>query len=397
MRDTRDDFETITESRPLVDELRARIERDGPITFREFMDAALYHPRYGYYRTPESAAGRGGDYVTSPQVHPIFGALVAKQILEIWRVMSCPDAFTLVEQGAGDALLARDVLRWAEEHEPDLARAMRYVIVEPDEGARRRQAATIEGAAPANAVTWVDELPGEIEGVLLSNELIDAFPVHRVVRRGGELLEVFVALDAGGRFVDELRPPSTPALGRYFDELGLQSGDGCYAEVNLDAAAWMERVAASMRRGVVLTFDYGYEAADLYAPWRRDGTLLCFYRQSASSDPYQRIGRQDMTASVDFTTLRRAGERAGLRTDGVTTQADFLVRLGIGDGIAAAAEGTQIEEYFARRRIVMDLIDPGRLGRITVLAQSKGLSALQLRGFENTPIGEGRMAPNRPP
>ncbi len=113
MRDVHDDFEPITESRPLVDELRGRIERDGPITFRDFMEAALYHPRYGYYRTVASAAGRGGDYVTSPQVHPVFGAMVAKQIVEIWNLMSCPAEFTLVEQGAGDALLARDVLRWA--------------------------------------------------------------------------------------------------------------------------------------------------------------------------------------------------------------------------------------------------------------------------------------------
>ena len=243
MRDVHDDFEPITESRPLVEELRARIARNGPITFREFMEAALYHPRYGYYRTAESAAGRGGDYVTSPQVHPIFGALVAKQMFEIWSLMSCPGDFTLVEQGAGDALLARDILRWAEAHAPDFARrsALRRSSSRTRAlgGGRRRRSMM---PRLESAVSWADALPDAIEGVVLSNELVDAFPVHRVVRRGGELLEVFVAVDGEGRFVDELRPPSTPALARYFDELGLLPGEGCYAEVNLDALrGWQAR------------------------------------------------------------------------------------------------------------------------------------------------------------
>ena len=151
-----------------------------------------------------------------------------------------------------------------------------------------------------------------------------------------------------------------------------------------------------MRRGLVLTFDYGYEAADLYAPWRRDGTLLCFYRQAASSDPYQRIGRQDMTASVDFTTLRRAGERAGLRTDGMTTQADFLVRLGIGEGIAAVAEGAQLEEYFARRR---DRDGPHRTreaGPGHGDGAVEGTAPMRLRGFEDgrDRAAEGPRAPS---
>jgi len=376
-----DDFASITESGPLVAELRARIERDGAITFREFMAAALYHPRYGYYSTNSGTMSRGGDYVTSPGVHPIFGALVAKQICELWRGMGAPPRFDIVEQGAGSGLLARDVLAWAGTHEPAFATALRYGIVEISAALRRAQEATLTDAGSA-AVTWHDALPPTIEGCLLSNELIDAFPVHRVVRRGGELLEVFVAHD-GARFIDELRPLSDPALRAYFDDLGLLPGEGCFAEVNLDAARWMTQAAAALRRGYVLTFDYGYEAADLYAPWRRDGTLLCFYRQSASSDPYQRIGKQDMTSSVDFTTLKRAGEAAGLRTVALTDQAAFLVRLGMGEGLAAVAGGAQMEEYFARRRVLMDLIDPARLGRVKVLLQAKDAPDAPPRGFRD--------------
>lgn len=383
MQTTADDFESITESGPLVRELRARIERDGPITFRDFMDAALYHPQHGYYRTQPDAMTRGGDYVTSPEVHPIFGALVGRQIFEMWEVMSRPGRFEVVEQGGGRGLLARDIVRWAREREPRFAAALRYTLIESSPLLRdeQRRALASIGAADG-AIVWRDNLPHGIEGCVLTNELIDAFAVHRVVRDGAELREVYVAHD-GARFIDQLGPLSNRALARYFDDLGVMPGDGCYAEVNLEAPRWMAGVASSLRRGYVLTFDYGYEAASLYAPWRRDGTLLCFYRQSVSSDPYQRVGRQDMTASIDFTTLRRAGEAAGLRTIGMTDQTDFLVRMGIGEGIAAVSgEGSaQLEEYFARRNVVLDLIDPGKLGRIKVLLQGKGVPGAPLRGF----------------
>jgi SAM-dependent MidA family methyltransferase len=374
--------DAITERSPLVQELRARIEREGPITFRDFMQAALYHPRYGYYMTADVAMSRGGDYVTSPEVHPVFGTLVAAQLREMWHVMSCPTRFGVVEMGAGRGLLARDILR-AANRDPEFAAALAYSIIEVSPALLRSQRRTFEDAGLADErVTWRDALPAAITGCVLSNELIDAFAVHRVVRHGDRLEEVYVTW-RDGRFVDEIGPLSDASLRRYFDDLGLLPGDGCYAEVNLDAIGWLESAGASLARGYVLTFDYGYEAAKLYAPWRRDGTLLCFYRQDASSDPYQRIGRQDMTASVDFTTLQRAGERAGLRTGAMTDQSSFLIKLGIGEGVAAIANERpeEMEEYFARRRVVMDLTDPARLGRIKVLLQGKDVPDTPLRGF----------------
>jgi len=374
------DFESITESGPLVRELRERISRGGAITFRDFMEAALYHPRHGYYSTSAGAASRGGDFVTSPEVHPIVGTLVAKTLLELWESMGRPARFDAVEQGGGSGLLARDVLCWAHEREQAFATALRYMLVERSAAMRAAQERALrELELPEGAVAWADELPAAIDGVVVSNELVDAFPVHRVVRAGAELREVYVKVD-GERFADELGALSTPALWSYFDALGVMPGDGHYAEVNLDAIAWMRAVGQALSHGYVLTFDYGYEAAELYAPFRRDGTLLCFYQQSASSDPYQRIGKQDMTASVDFTTLKRVGVEAGLTTLAMTDQSSFLVRLGIGEGVAAA-QG-EMEEYFARRKVVMDLIDPGRLGRIKVLLQGKGVGAGAVpRGF----------------
>lgn len=375
-----DEFASVTESAPLIAELRSRIEAGGPMTFREFMEAALYHPRFGYYTTNAAAMSRGGDYVTSPEVHPVFGSLVARQLIELWQAMGAPPSFDVVELGGGRGLLGRDIAVRAA-REPDFAAALRYSIVEPSPALRLEQQATL-AAAGFEGARWLETLPDAVEGCVLSNEFFDALPVHRVRRDREGLREVFVTCD-GGRFRDDFRQPSTPALAAYFERTGVQPGDGCLAEVGLDAARWMGDVARALARGLVLTFDYGYEARELYAPWRRDGTLLCFYRQSASSDPYARTGKQDITASIDFTTLRMTGETHGLTTLALTDQSSFLVRLGIGDALASVAEERpgQLEEYLARRAVVLDLIDPAKLGRVRVLAQARGLPGVQLRGL----------------
>jgi len=379
-----DEFGTATEREELVAELRQRISRDGPITFREFMAAALYHPRWGYYTCDPAVTSRAGDYVTSPEASPLFGAMIGRQLLELWHSLDRPARFDVIEHGAGRGILARDIIAWARRREPAFAAVLRYAIVEPIARLAATQRETLVSAGLDGAVSW--DPPEHVCGVILSNELLDALPVHRVLRQGNDLMEVFVAFDQRGRFVDHLAPPSTPELRAYFDALGLLPGEGCYAEVNLDAPRWIEDAAASLERGYVLTFDYGYEAPDLYAPWRRDGTLLCFYRQSASSDPYQRVGRQDITASVDFTTLRRAGERAGLRTLGLTDQASFLLARGIGDAIAATASTPDdMEEYFARRSAVLRLIDSAGLGRISVLLQGTDVPGADLLGFTGAP------------
>lgn len=365
------DFTSITASEPLMRELRDRIARSGPITFRTFMEACLYHPEHGYYTTTAAAPSRGGDFLTSPEVHPVFGALVARTLRELWHTIGQPARFDIVEPGAGPGILARDILRWAHHNDPAFTSAIRYHLIDRSPAMRAAQQHVLAdlGLPPA-AVVLSDDLPETIDGIVLTNELIDAFPVHRVVRHGDILREVYVSVE-NGRFTDHLGPLSVPALQSYFDALGVLPGEGCHAEVNLDAIAWMHDIARRIQRGYVLTFDYGYEAADLYAPWRKDGTLLCFYKQSASSHPYQRMGKQDMTASVDFTTLKRTGEESGLTTLALTDQSSFLVRLGIGEGIAESQP--DMEEYFARRNVVMSLIDPARLGRIKVLLQGKGV------------------------
>jgi SAM-dependent MidA family methyltransferase len=382
---TVDEFESTAENPLLVAEIRTRLEREGRMTFRDFMEMALYHPRHGYYRSPREKMGRAGDYLTSPEVHPLFGHMVGRQLAEMWEVMGSPNRFDLLEMGAGNGLLARDVLRWAQRLQPAFFEALAYRIAETSPALVERQRQTVEALGlPEGKVTWEpDEVAAvdSVSGCLLSNELVDSFPVHRVAVEGGELLEVYVVWQEG-HFQEELGPPSTPELAAYFERLGLLPGEGCRAEVNLAALVWMRQVAAALARGFVLTFDYGHEAGELYAPWRRDGTLLCFYRHNPSSDPYARVGKQDMTAHVDFTSLVEEGRRHGLEPLGVASQSRFLAALGIGEALAPAPGAElSLEEYYARRRAVSELLDPAGLGRIRVLVQAKGVGRCALRGL----------------
>jgi SAM-dependent MidA family methyltransferase len=368
------EFEAATENSTLKELIVRRILDSGGISFRDFMAMALYEPGLGYYESPREKMGRSGDYLTSPEVSPIFGAMVGRRLRAMWEDMGRPPAFEAVEAGAGNGALARDILTWSHRASPGFFKALGYTLIEPSAPLRGRQAALIEAARLAHKTRWLDHIPPAIEGCILSNELLDAMPVHRVALEGGRLREIYVDWD-GERFIEELREPSTPEIEAYFERLGLRPGEGCRAEVNLEAPRWAHAAGRALARGYVLTFDYGYEAGELYAPWRRDGTLLCFYRHNPSTDPYARIGRQDITAHVDFTTLRRVGEEAGLRAVAFLPQSEFLMHLGVANALPRIAEGeTDLEEYYAKRRAITELLDPAGLGRIKVLIQSKGLS-----------------------
>lgn len=361
-----------------------RIAAAGPIPFAEFMAQALYHPAHGYYATPASRIGRAGDYVTSPEAHPVFGGLVARQLAQFWELLGRPPSFRIVEAGAGNGTLARDVAAALGRIEPQAR--LDYVIVEPHPFAAARQRETLRVAREAGLrASWCDDLeaiPAAGATVVLSNELLDAFPVHRVVVRQGRLREVYVDYDTRQGFVEREGDPSTPELDAYFARLGLAPGEGCAAEVNLEAPRWMAQAARVVERGFVLTFDYGAGAAELYAPWRHAGTLLCFHNHVAGQNPYVRIGVQDITAHVDFTTLVAAGRAAGLEPLGFARQSEVLTALGIGEGLASPGEGAlALERHMGRRQAALELLDPAGLGRIRVLAQGRGVGRPALVGF----------------
>jgi len=375
------EFDAPAGNQALKETIVARIEREGPITFRDFMEMALYAPKLGYYTARRENIGRSGDYVTSPEVSPIFGAMLGRQLCEMWETMGEPPSFDVVEAGAGTGALARDILRWARRAVPHFFDAVHYAIVEMSEALAARQCETLDAAGLAGEVVWRTDLPHNVEGCIFSNELLDALPVHRVTVRAGELSEIRVNWN-GAAFGEEPCLPSTSDIETYFDRLGLRPGEGCEAEINLAAPAWIQSAASALSRGFLLTFDYGHEAADLYAPWRTHGTLLCFYRHNPGDDPYLRIGRQDITSHIDFTTVRHTGEEAGLRTLGLVPQSEFLMNLGLPDALPAIGEGeTNLEEYYIRRRAVVELVDPAGLGRIKVLVQARGVGEAKLTGL----------------
>lgn len=381
-----DEFASVTRNDALLEVIAAEIAGRGPITFERFMELALYHPTLGYYRSGKRRIGERGDYVTSPYLSPLFGAIVARQVAQVWERLGSPATFDLVEMGAGDGRLTRDIAAWTMRADPPLAAALRATILEPDPSLRDAQRRTV-GHLPLQ-VRWVDTLDdlaaGSIEGCFISNELVDAFPVRLLAKRDRALREVRVDF-RDGALVEVMAEHTDIDLPRHLPPLLAALPEGARVEVSLEAARWIVEVAPALGRGVVLTFDYGYPAAQMYAPWRPQGTLMAFYRHAVSSDPLAHPGEQDLTAHVDFTGLALAGRVAGLEPAGFTTQREFLTVLGIHQ--AVAAPGLPLEETLARRRAVLALTDPAGLGRVRVLAQSKALDASSLAGFASpTPV-----------
>lgn len=378
--------------------IRDAIARDGRITFRRFMEMALYSAPGAYYGSEAEKIGAAGDYLTSPELHPSFGALVARQLEQLWIAMGRPPKFTLVEMGAGRGSLARDILSYAAAQAPAFHQTLAYLIVERSPALIRRQQETLERLGPvAGRLSWLQgaslDLPdGSVEGCFLSNELPDSFPVHRVATVGGELREIYVEVQ-DGRLAESMDEPSDPRLVDYFSRLGFLPPEGCRAEVNLDALDWVARVARALARGGVLTFDYGYPAEELYSQRHCDGTLLCFYRHTLNSDPYTRIGRQDITTHVDFTSIAEAGARHGLRPFDLTTQRSFLTALGIQDYLKTLdAMGLTRRGYQANWVAMQELLNLDGLGRVKLLVQQKGLegfapAALRPEGLRAGELG----------
>lgn len=380
----------------LIDRIRTEIEGGGPMTFARFMELALYEPELGYYRTAELRPGREGDFLTAPETHPIFGRVLARQLDELWRVLDRPSRFVVREHGAGGGALAETILGGLVAEGSPLLGAIRYQPVEVDEA----RIATVRDRVESSGFRGLVEegASGPIVGCVLANEVLDALPVHRVEGSGGRLREIYVGLHEE-RFVDVLGPPSTPDLAERLASEGVELAEGQRGEISLALDGWVESAAAGLERGLVVLIDYGHRAADLYGSRRRAGTLLAYLRHRAHGDPYASVGRQDLTAHVDLTAVSRAAIRAGLTPVGSTTQAEFLVGLGIGD-VLAEVQGdpaTTLETYLPLRSAVMRLLDPGVTGGFRVLGFGRGLPpGVALRGFAYR-LHRSRGAANAPP
>jgi SAM-dependent MidA family methyltransferase len=304
--------------------LRARIAHAGPIPFRDFMDAALYHPEHGYYTSGRAGIGRGGDFFTSVSVGPLFGTLLARQFAEMWERLGEPREFSIVEQGAHRGEFARDVLTALRANSPACFAATRYQIIEPSDALRSAQHATL-GEFAAHWSPTLDALPA-FTGVHFSNELLDAFPVHAVAWDGSVWREIHVVLD-GGRFVFTDLPVTSAPLRAALAQLPPVPA-GYRTEINLAALTWIDALATKLTRGFALVIDYGFPRADYYRPERTTGTLTGYARHRRVDDLLAAPGETDLTAHVDFTALAGRALAAGLRVGGFTDQHHFIVALG---------------------------------------------------------------------
>ena len=318
---------TRNQSEELASELRQRIDSAAGIPFAVFMEQALYHPEYGYYTAPRERIGKKGDFFTSSSVHSCFGKLIARQLEQMWQLLG-QGPFIIVEQGAGEGHLCLDILDSLVETAPEFYAQLEYRLVEISPDNRHRQEELLQQHLSDGRVVW-SELADirEIQGCFISNELLDAFPVHLIEKHAGELREVYV-VNQDGAFSEELRPLSTDLIKDYFQLVEIEPAEGNRCEVNLAAANWMRQVAASLKRGFVLTIDYGYLAEELYAPYRHAGTLLCYHQHQTNESPYQRVGSQDITAHVDFTALQKIGQQHNLDPLYFGQQYQFLMGLG---------------------------------------------------------------------
>jgi SAM-dependent MidA family methyltransferase len=356
------------------------------ITFAEYMDLALYHPHHGYYATGRVNIGDRGDFFTSPHLGADFGELLGKQLSELWEIMGRPQPFQLVEMGAGQGLMAIDILRYLQRGYPDFFSVLNYLIIEKSPALIKQQQKNLEPwAAIIPKVSWCswDEIPeNSLVGCCFSNELVDAFPVHLWTIEAGELREIYVTAGAG-EFYEVVGEISTPRLKDYWQFTGIKITDypeGYRSEVNLAALDWLTIVAGKLQRGYVITIDYGYESDRYYSPGRNQGTLQCYYRHRHHSNPYIHVGRQDITAHVNFTALEQQGKLLGLESEGLTKQGLFLMELGLGDRLAALSSSTsgntlatpqELIQIMQRRQTLHQLIDPTGLGGFGVLVQSK--------------------------
>jgi SAM-dependent MidA family methyltransferase len=380
----------------LVDILRGRIKREGPITFEQFMEAALYEPGLGYYATaidgPDGATRTLTDYQTSPQVHPLFGHLMARELRQIWETLGSPEPFVVVELGAGGGELSHQILAGLADGVRTIA--MRYHAVDWRYARTGAEIETVEssacqqigcgrgkhvGAPPdhiraVSSITRWPDLPTLATSVrdvhaVVSNEFFDALPVHRLTRVGGALREIYVDWAESG-FIERVGDLSDPGLAALIEHRNGVYIDGWCGEACSRLERILALIAGVVDRGVVLTIDYGFESGE--ALGSSGETLVAYHRHQWNDDVYRRVGEQDLTSHLDVAALLDIGRKVGLMPVGVTTQREFLLGLGFADEAErlAALERTPGRQWQARFAVA-ELIDPRGLGRLKVITQLK--------------------------
>jgi SAM-dependent MidA family methyltransferase len=367
------DADALAHSQALARLIRAEIAAAGGwISFARYMELALYAPGLGYYSAGAGKFGPTGDFVTAPEMTPLFGRALARQAAQVLAATGGD----ILELGPGSGRLAVDLLRALEGlgQLPD-----RYRLLEVSADLRARQRALFAAEAPEllPRLVWLDQLPERHAGLVLGNEVLDALPVHLVHWTGAGALERGVAVD-GETFAWADRPIADAGLRETVARLPA-AGPDYVSEVCPAAAALVASLAAMLERGALLFLDYGFPRAEYYHPQRAAGTLMCHYRHRAHADPFSLPGLTDLTAHVDFTAVAEAGVAAGLELLGYAGQAQFLMNCGLLDLLGGIGPGTP--DYFKAAAAAQKLLQPSEMGELfKVIALGRG-TAEPLLGF----------------
>ena len=362
---------------PLQQKIAGLIRVKGPITFEKFMSAALYDPEFGYYNTQTRKIGREGDFYTSSYLHPVFGAIIARQIQEMWDLLGRPDNFRIVEMGAGAGYFCKDLLDSLKH--TDFMNVLQYTIIEQSPVMMEIQQRLLSGFS--DRIEWASALKEyrSITGCIFSNELLDAFPVH-LVRMEDNLKEVYLDFDEKSGFIERTGDLSIEEISHYFRDFSIEIEKGHITEVNLRIKDWLNEINGALERGFIITIDYGYPSWDYYSEDRNRGTMLCYHKHRINENPYVNVGEQDITAHVNFSSVKKWGEEIGIRTAGYCGQGAFMVSLGIDDYMNKIIESSNDFQFEIAR--IKKLILPQGMGEShKVMIQHKGVETMQLRGF----------------
>ncbi len=353
--------------------IKSRIRGSGPITFEDFMDLALYHEEYGYYTSGNVSIGREGDFYTSPYVHTAFGEVVSKFITKGLSFINAPVPM-IIEVGAGKGTLARDILDTIKRESSEIYGKLIYTFIEKSPVLIKQARAVLEWHL--DKIRFIGDISeignNSAEAVVISNELFDAIPFHRAIVENGGHREIYVSLK-DNNFIEITGELSTDELKKYIDKYELGLLEGQQIEINTLAGQALKDIAGIMKKGFLLTIDYGYTAPELFSPSRMNGTYKCMKGHSINEKPYTDIGEQDITAHVDFSNLISEGEAVGLNKLVYTTQGQFLLDWGI---LKVLENTSQVGKEPSEKKIaaVKNLFLPGSMGNsFKALMQVKNL------------------------
>jgi SAM-dependent MidA family methyltransferase len=343
-----------------------KIKEKGPVPFRDFMEMALYFPNLGYYIKEGRTIGKRGDFFTSPFISSAFGAMIGRQLEEIWQQMG--GEFTIVEFGGGTGLLCYDILKHLKNN-PVFYDCIQYIIIEQSPVLRRLS----QKYLPEKVIFLDDtEKLGSFQGCILSNELFDNFPVHKITMEGGRLMEIFVDYRHGFREI--LKPPGNLIMDS-IESMQIQIPEGCQTEICLDALSWYGKISHCLKKGYIITIDYGYLVEELFHRIKNQETIRCYYQHQMNRDPYARIGEQDITADVNFSALSYWGALHGFEFSGYVNQGGFLRALGLIPYLM------DMEDSEENKRFAFNTLLNQMGAKFKVLFQRKAIAYTHLQGL----------------